>query len=55
LVSAVLAGRYLFSPGFWQAVAKKHESETFLRGFQEIGRPVERREQREVNIPVIEG
>jgi glycosyltransferase involved in cell wall biosynthesis len=44
LASLFLAGYRIFSPGFWHAVVKKYESQTFLRGFQEANRPVERRE-----------
>jgi glycosyltransferase involved in cell wall biosynthesis len=46
LASFALAGRHILSRGFWCAVAKSYESETFLRGFQEANRPVERREIR---------
>jgi len=44
LASVVLAGRHIFSGGFWRAVTKSYESETFLRGFREANRLVERRE-----------
>jgi glycosyltransferase involved in cell wall biosynthesis len=44
LASFALAGRHILSSGFWRAVTKSYESETFLRGFQEANRPVERRD-----------
>jgi glycosyltransferase involved in cell wall biosynthesis len=43
LLSLVLAGRYILSGSFWRAITREYESETFLRGFQEADRPVERR------------
>ena len=46
LVSLVLAGHHIVSSGFWCAVMRSYESETFLRGFREANRPVQRRDVR---------
>lgn len=43
LMSFALAGHHIFSRDFWSAVTKHYESEAFLRGFWDAGRPVERR------------
>lgn len=55
LASLVLAAPHLISRRFWHAVARSYDSETFLRGFREANRPVERRDisnlHGEVNRP----
>jgi hypothetical protein len=43
LMSLMLVGSHLFSVDFWRAVVRQYDSKTFLRGFQEANRPVERR------------
>lgn len=43
MASLVTAVPSLFSPAFWRAVTSKYESATFIQGFQNAGRPVERR------------
>lgn len=43
LASIVLALPSLFAPNFWRALLKPYDSPTFLRGFREANRPVERR------------
>lgn len=35
LAALVLAGRHLFSAGYWRALVRAYENKTFLRGFQE--------------------
>jgi glycosyltransferase involved in cell wall biosynthesis len=44
LAAVVLAGSGLLTQDFWQAVTQPYESETFIRGFRQANRPVERRE-----------
>ena len=48
LINLILSAQYALSIKFWQAILKNYESETFLRGFQEANRPVERRETPEL-------
>lgn len=43
VVSLLTAKGHLFSPDYWNAIAKNYESETFARGFQEANRPIEYR------------
>ena len=43
LTGLILAGYHTLSKDFWQSVLKPYESKTFLGGFQESNRPVERR------------
>lgn len=40
----ILAGNHLLTHDFWSAILHSYESPTFLRGFQEAGLPVQRRE-----------
>jgi glycosyltransferase involved in cell wall biosynthesis len=44
LAGLALAGRHILSGNFWRDLAQNYESETFLRGFREANRPVQRRE-----------
>ena len=39
----VLTGHRLLSGDFWRSLAQNYESETFIRGFREANRPVQRR------------
>lgn len=38
-----LAGQHLISIAFWQALLHPYESKTFVRGFEQVNRPVQRR------------
>jgi glycosyltransferase involved in cell wall biosynthesis len=39
----LLAGQHLVSTAFWQALLRPYESKTFVRGFEQINQPVQRR------------
>lgn len=43
VLAGVVAGYRLFSHRFWLALIRPYESDTFLRGFEDAGLPVQRR------------
>jgi len=42
MAALILAGHRLFSGTFWRSLAQNYDSETFIRGFREANRPVQR-------------